>query len=145
MAESMTMASRISIVTPSYNQARFIGETVESVLSQEGDFEIEYFVMDGGSTDGSVEIIQRYADRVASGTWPCRCRGLTMSWVSERDEGQTEAINAGLRRATGGILSYINSDDLYFPGAFHRVVEAFAGDPAADFVYGDGDVIDEAG
>lgn len=139
------MAPRFSIVTPSYNQARFVGETIESVLSQAGDFEIEYFVMDGGSTDGSVEIIRRYADLVASGTWPRRCRGITMSWISERDEGQTAAINAGLRQATGEILSYINSDDLYFPGAFQRVADAFARDPAADFVYGDGDVIDEAG
>jgi glycosyltransferase involved in cell wall biosynthesis len=119
-----------------------VGETIESVLSQEGDFEIEYSVMDGGSTDGSVDIIRRYADLVASGGWPVRCRGITMSWVSEGDAGQTAAINAGLRHATGDIYSYINSDDLYFRGAFQRVVEAFAGDPAADFVYGDGDVID---
>ena len=139
------MAPRISIVTPSYNQAKFVGETIESVLSQEGDFEIEYSVMDGGSTDGSVDIIRRYADLVASGGWPVRCRGITMSWLSERDAGQTAAINAGLRHATGDIFSYINSDDLYFRGAFQRVVEAFAGDPAADFVYGDGDVIDGAG
>ena len=139
------MAPRISIVTPSYNQCRFVGETIESVLSQEGDFEIEYFVMDGGSTDGSAEVIRRYADRVASGGWPRRCRGITMSWVSERDAGQAAAINAGLGRATGEILSYINSDDLYVPGAFQRVVEAFAGDPGADFVYGDGDVIDADG
>jgi glycosyltransferase involved in cell wall biosynthesis len=68
-----------------------------------------------------------------------------MDWVSERDEGQSAAINAGLRRATGDILSYINSDDLYFPGTFQRVLDAFARDPAADFVYGDGDVIDERG
>lgn len=139
------MTPRLSIVTPSYNQAAFVGETIESVLAQEGDFEIEYFVMDGGSTDGSVEIVRRYAGRVATQQWPARCRGVTMHWVSERDEGQTAAINAGLRRATGDILGYINSDDLYFPGAFQRVVEAFRRDPAADFIYGDGDVIDRAG
>ncbi len=139
------VAPRISIVTPSYNQAKFVGETIESVLLQEGDFEIEYFVMDGGSTDGSVEIIRRHADLVASGEWPVRCRGITMSWVSERDEGQAAAINTGLGRATGNILGYINSDDLYFPGAFQRVADAFAGDPAADFVYGDGDVVDATG
>jgi glycosyltransferase involved in cell wall biosynthesis len=141
----MTVPSRISIVTPSYNQAKFVGATIESVLSQDGDFEIEYFVMDGGSTDGSVDIIRRYADLVASGRWSPGCRRIVMGWVSERDEGQSAAINAGLRRATGDILSYINSDDLYFPGAFKRVAEAFARDPAADFVYGDGDVIDEGG
>ena len=141
----VTVAPRISIVTPSCNQAKYVGETIESVLSQEGDFEIEYSVMDGGSTDGSADIIRRYADLVASGGWSARCRGITMSWVSERDAGQTAAINAGLRHATGDIFSYINSDDLYFRGAFQRIVEAFARDPAADFVYGDGDVIDGAG
>ena len=139
------MTSRISIVTPSYNQARFVGATIESVLSQEGDFEIEYSVMDGGSTDGSVDIIRYYADLVASGRWSPGCRCITMIWLSERDEGQSAAINAGLQRATGDILAYINSDDLYFPGAFQRVVDTFARDPAADFVYGDGDVIDEQG
>jgi glycosyltransferase involved in cell wall biosynthesis len=135
----------VSIVTPSFNQGRFIWETIESVLSQEGDFAIEYLVMDGGSTDGSVEVIRRYADLVAAHQWPVRCRGIVMAWVSARDEGQAAAINTGLDRATGEIFSYINSDDLYFPGAFQRVVEAFTRDPAADFVYGDGDVIDEAG
>jgi glycosyltransferase involved in cell wall biosynthesis len=136
---------RISIVTPSYNQAEFVGQTIESVLSQEGGFEVEYFVMDGGSTDGSVEIIRRFADQVAARSWPVRCRGVAMHWVSERDAGQTAAINAGLQRATGEILSYLNSDDLYVPGAFQRVVDAFARDPAADFIYGDGEVIDREG
>jgi glycosyltransferase involved in cell wall biosynthesis len=101
--------------------------------------------MDGGSTDGSVDVIRQYADRVKAGRWPLRCRGIAMSWVSERDEGQTAAINAGFARTTGQILSYINSDDLYFPGAFARVVDAFGRDAAADFVYGDGDVIDATG
>lgn len=136
---------KFSIVTPSYNQATFIAETIESVLSQEGEFEIEYFVMDGGSTDGSVEIIKSYADRVAAGDWPVKCAGISMTWVSQRDKGQSDAINQGLRRATGDILSYINSDDLYYPGAFARVVREFAARPEVDFVYGDGDVIDEAG
>lgn len=136
---------RLGIVTPSFNQAAFVGETIESVLSQEGDFEIEYVVMDGGSTDGSVEIIRRYAELVASGRWPARCRRVAMSWVSERDEGQTAAINAGLRRTAGHILAYINSDDVYFPDAFQRVGDAFARDPDADIVYGDGDVIDATG
>jgi glycosyltransferase involved in cell wall biosynthesis len=139
------VAPLISIVTPSYNQQAFIGETIESVLSQEGDFAVQYLVMDGGSTDGSVDVIRRFADRLAAGHWRGRCRHVTMHWVSERDEGQAAAINAGLRRASGDILGYINSDDLYFPGAFQRVVDTFAGDGAADFVYGDGDVIDRTG
>lgn len=141
----MSKLAKFSIVTPSYNQANYIGETIESVLSQEGDFEIEYFVMDGGSTDDSVEIIKGYADRVAIGEWPVRCWGVSMEWVSQKDNGQSDAINQGLRRATGDILSYINSDDLYFPGAFARVARAFAESPKADFIYGDGDVIDEMG
>src|SRR5438552_17185717 len=116
---------RISIVTPSYNQGDFLGETIESVLGQAGDFEIEYFVMDGGSTDGSVDVIRRYAERVAAGQWAARCRGIVMHWTSERDGGQTAAINAGLRRATGDVLAYINSDDAYFPGAFQRVARVF--------------------
>ena len=136
---------RISIVTPSLDQVEFIGEAIESVLTQEGRFEIEYVVMDGGSTDGSVDVIRRYAERVESGRWPVRCCGVTMSWVSARDGGQAAAINGGFRHASGDILGYINSDDLYFPGAFQRVVDVFAADPAADLVHGDGDVIDRAG
>lgn len=139
------MPPRISVVTPSYNQAAFVGAAIESVLSQPGDFDIEYLVMDGGSTDGSVDVIRHYAALVRAGRWPLGCRGITMDWVSERDGGQTAAINAGLCRAGGEVLSYLNSDDLYVPGAFQRVLDAFARDPAADFVYGDGDVIDEAG
>src|SRR5262249_31920156 len=118
--------SRLSIVTPSYNQAEFVGETIESVLGQEGDFELEYFVMDGGATEGSVEVIRRYAELVEGGRWTPRCRRLVMRWASAPDDGQAAAINAGLRQATGDVLAYINSDDLYFPGAFARVLRAFA-------------------
>ncbi len=136
---------KISIITPSYNQASYIADTIESVLSQAGGFEIEYFVMDGGSTDGSAEIIKDYAERVQSGAWPVQCTSITMESVSRRDKGQSDAINQGLRRATGTIASYINSDDLYFPGAFAHVAQEFARHPEADFIYGDGDVIDADG
>lgn len=141
----MKTVPKFSIVTPSYNQAAFIGVTIESVLSQAGAFEIEYRVMDGGSTDGSVDVIRRYAEQVQAGTWPVRCAGLTFDWVSQRDGGQSDAINQGLRRATGDILSYINSDDAFVPGAFEQVAQALAQSPEADFIYGDGDVIDEHG
>jgi len=141
----MNRVPRFSIVTPSYNQAPYIAETIESVLTQEGDFEIEYIVMDGGSTDGAVEIIRDYAERLASGSIGPRCSGITMQWVSQRDHGQSDAINQGLRRAIGDFVSYINSDDAYVPGAFREVAGAFAADPAADFVYGDGDVIGQHG
>lgn len=134
-----------TIVTPSYNQAQYIGETMESVLFQEGDFAIDYFVADGGSVDGSVELIRRYADRVASGDWPARCAKVSMTWISEPDQGQSDAINKGLRRASGDIVSYINSDDLYCPRAFQRVAAEFATHSDVDFVHGDGDVIDQVG
>jgi glycosyltransferase involved in cell wall biosynthesis len=101
---------RLTIVTPSLNQAAFLERSITSVLDQ-GYKNLEYIVVDGGSTDGSVEIIQRYADRLA---W----------WISEQDNGQTDALNKGLRRATGEIVAYINSDDYYLPGAFQAAVDA---------------------
>ncbi len=136
---------RFSIVTPSYNQAAFIGETIESVISQAGEFEIEYFVMDGGSSDGSIEVIKKYADLISAERWPIKCRGISIKWYSQKDKGQSDAINQGLRQATGDIFSYINSDDLYCPGAFERIAKEFSDRPEADFIYGDGDVIDEVG
>lgn len=137
--------TRISLVTPSYNQAAYIGETINSVLSQEGNFEIEYFIMDGGSTDGSVEIIKSYAERLARGEYPLRCRSATLEWISQRDKGQSDAINQGLRRATGEVVSYINSDDAFCDGAFARVLQEFEVHSKAEFVYGDGDVIGATG
>ncbi|MFN8202235.1 MAG: glycosyltransferase family 2 protein [Solirubrobacteraceae bacterium] len=96
---------RISVITPSLNQASFLEQTLTSVLDQHYP-NLEYLVVDGGSTDGSVEIIERYADRL---TW----------WVSEPDHGQTDALNKALRRVTGEIVAYVNSDDHYLPGALH--------------------------
>jgi glycosyltransferase involved in cell wall biosynthesis len=141
----VTPRPRFTIVTPSLNQAAYVGQTIDSVVTQEGDFEIEYFVMDGGSTDGSIDVIRRRAGEVRSGAFPRRCASVSMHWLSEPDRGQADAINKGLRRGTGGILSYLNSDDRYQQGAFAKVAATFAAHPEADFVYGDGDVIDEEG
>jgi glycosyltransferase involved in cell wall biosynthesis len=103
---------RITVVTPSYNQGRFLEQTLRSVLDQ-GYPNLEYIVVDGGSTDESVEIIRRYADRLA---W----------WVSEKDNGQSHAINKGFARASGDIFGYINSDDVLYPGALDAVAKAYA-------------------
>ena len=98
----------ISIVTPSYNQGEYLEETIRSVISQEGDFHIDYLIMDGGSTDGSVDIIKKYADLVKQGNWEKKCLGIDLTWLSEKDAGQTDAINKGFSRARGEIVSWIN-------------------------------------
>ncbi len=116
----------ITVVTPSYNHERFIEATIQSVLTQ--DYApIEYIVMDGGSTDGTLDILRKYEDR--------------LTWVSERDKGQGDAINKGFRRATGDIWCWLNSDDLFTPGALKTVAEFFQSHPDASFVYGDAEAI----
>ncbi|HET8539054.1 MAG TPA: glycosyltransferase family 2 protein [Anaeromyxobacter sp.] len=118
---------RISVVTPSYNQASFIERTIESVLSQRGAFELEYLVVDGGSTDGTVEILRRHAAR--------------LRFVSERDRGQSDAINKGFRMATGEVLAWLNSDDTYAPGALDAAARAL-GEGGARWCFGECRVID---
>lgn len=117
---------RISIVTPSYNQGKFLEKTILSVLEQ-GYPNLEYIIIDGGSTDESVEIIRKYADRLTY-------------WVSEPDRGQSHAINKGFERATGEIFGWLNSDDWYHAGALQAVVDAFAANPDAGAVVGAGDM-----
>ena len=121
----------ISIVTPSFNQAPFIEETVRSVLSQDYPH-MEYLIVDGGSTDGTVELIKQYESKLS---W----------WVSEPDQGQTDAINKGFAQAKGEILAWINSDDVYQPGAVLAAARYLQNHPDVGMVYGDCHYINEAG
>ena len=117
------MSALVSIVTPSYNQAAFLEETILSVLGQ--DYEpIEYLIVDDGSTDESVEIIKRYSDRI---TW----------WTAQQNSGQASALNRGFARSTGAFLAFLNSDDALLPNAVSTMVEAFGGDDSLLLVFGD--------
>lgn len=113
---------KLSVITPSLNQGAYLERTLRSVLDQAYP-DLEYIVVDGGSTDESVEILERYEDRLAY-------------WVSEPDRGQAHAINKGLMRATGDVVAYINSDDYYLPGAFETALRPFAENPDVAWVAG---------
>jgi glycosyltransferase involved in cell wall biosynthesis len=119
----------LTVVTPSFNQARYVERTIQSVLSQDLPA-LEYLIFDGGSTDGSQAILDRYRDRARI--------------VIESDAGQADAINKGMTAATGDVIGWLNSDDVYYPAACARVLEAFASDATLDMVYGLADHIDEA-
>ncbi len=127
---------KFSIVTPVYNGEKYIAETIESVLSQEGDFEIEYIIVDGASTDGTVEIIKKYEKTLAEGRYPLKCAGVDFKWLSEKDGGMYGAINKGFATATGDIFAWINSDDAYLPGAFNIISQTFAKYPEIKWLKG---------
>lgn len=126
----MTDPLRITVVTPSLDQAAFAERAVRSVLEQEGDFDLEYLVFDGGSTDGTVDVLRRYEGR--------------LSLVVEPDTGQANAINKGLRAATGDVVGWLNSDDLLYPGALAAVADAFRTRPDLVWLHGGCEIIDEA-
>lgn len=121
----------VSVVTPSFNQAQFLEQTIQSVLGQDYP-RLEYIIVDGGSTDGSDAIIRKYASRLA---W----------WVSEPDSGQTDAINKGFTHARGDIFAWLNSDDTWMPGAVSGATRIFADHPQLGLVYGDANYINESG
>lgn len=122
---------KITVVTPSFNQGQFIEATIQSVLGQEYP-NLEYIICDGGSTDGTVDILKKYDDKIA---W----------WCSEKDKGQSNAINKGMRRATGDIVCWINSDDVLLPGALLAVAKFYSNHPDTDFANGYTVEIDKEG
>jgi glycosyltransferase involved in cell wall biosynthesis len=113
---------KISIITPSYNHGRYLEETIKSILEQYYE-RLEYIIIDGGSTDESVKIIKKYEQYLTY-------------WTSERDNGQSSAINKGLRKATGDIITWINSDDILLPNSLNKVSEIFSKNPSIDFIFG---------
>lgn len=118
---------KISVVTPSYNQGQFILRTLQSVAAQSGA-SFEHVVFDGGSTDQTVEILKSFA--------------APLRWVSKKDGGQADAVNQGIQSTNGEIIAWLNSDDIYYPGAFQKVIEVFQNNPDVDVVYGNADHID---
>lgn len=122
---------QISIVTPSYNQAAFLRETISSVASQDVDAEIEHIIVDGGSTDGSVELLKTLGSQV--------------SWQSGPDLGQADAVNKGVRLAKGDIIGWLNSDDLYLQGTLQAVADHFGNYPECRWLYGRCRIISDSG
>ena len=122
---------KMSIVTPCFNSERYMKETIESVVCQKGNFELEYIIVDGGSTDGTVDILREYAQK------------YNITWISEPDKGMYDAVNKGFSMATGDILAWINSDDIYYEGAFKRALEAFQKNKEVDWIVGISNTIDE--
>lgn len=122
------MKPLVSIITPSYNQGKFIRETIESVLSQDYD-DIEYIIIDGGSTDNTADIVREYENR--------------LTFIMEQDNGQSNAINKGFKMAKGEIVAWLNSDDVYEPCCIKRVVKEFEENTKLGLLYGEGYIIDE--
>ena len=124
--------ARISIITPSLNQGRFIEQTIQTVLSQEtAGRELEYLVVDGGSQDETLQVLGRFGDR--------------LRWISEPDRGQADAVNKGLRTTSGDVIGWLNSDDVYYAGAVRAACDFLDAHPSVDVVYGDAQTIDDRG
>lgn len=124
------MPLKISIITPSFNQGQFIEQTIQSVLSQNYSH-LEYIVMDGGSTDNTLSILKKYDGK--------------LKWFSKKDKGQSDAINKGLRMATGDIVGWLNSDDYYLPETLKKVAEVFEKNKEVQWITGDYLIVDEQG
>jgi glycosyltransferase involved in cell wall biosynthesis len=132
---AVVLAPKFSIVTPSFNQKAYIEEALLSVKNQ-AYLKVEHIVIDGGSTDGTVEVLRDYGGRPGWGH---------LRWISEPDGGQSDALNKGFKMASGEIVGWLNSDDCYRSDCFQAVADAFGKNPTADIVYGDYTWIDQYG
>lgn len=137
------MSLTFSIVTPSLNQGKFIEQSICSVLSQAGDFFVDYIIMDGGSNDETLTIVKKYEMLLKEKQWTVNCCGISFRWFSESDRGQSHAINKGFALAKGEILGWLNSDDCYLDGAFSYVAEVNW--EKNDFCYGKGEWVGKQG
>ena len=124
----MNQLPKITVVTPSFNQGNFIRETIESILSQNYD-DLEYFIIDGGSTDNTLEIIKEYSNQINY-------------WVSEKDKGQSDAINKGLSRATGELFAWVNSDYILLPNCLQKIAECYLQNKKVDIIHSNSVYID---
>jgi len=131
------MTTTISIVTPVYNGERYLAQTIESVLSQNGNFYIEYIVIDDGSTDNSLEIIKKYNALIQDKSWPLNCLGISFNYKTGPNRGQANAYNTGFKMAKGDLLAWMNADDYYLPNTFSSIAKYYKEDPSVDFFYGD--------
>ncbi|MFA4995829.1 MAG: glycosyltransferase family 2 protein [Patescibacteria group bacterium] len=129
---------KLTIVTPSYNQGQFISDTLQSILRQELDFELEYLIFDAVSTDDTKEIVSKYSQKFKK-------KDIDFRFISEKDKGQSDAINKGWKVATGDIITYINSDDYYEPNALARVIRYFQANPEINWAYGGCNLVSENG
>lgn len=135
----MSNAPTVSIITPSFRHRAYIESTLQSVLQQAGDFYLDHIVVDGGSQDGTPELLADYEKKILAGDLPVACRGIKFRWLSEKDNGQAHAINKGFRLAKGEIIAWLNSDDLYADRhVLARCVEHFQKNPDSHFLYGRG-------
>jgi len=135
----------ITVVTPSYNQALYLEETIKSVISQKGNFSLEYIVADGASTDSSIEIIKKCDYLLRNGKFPINCQRVEFVWWSKKDQGQSDAINQGFRIARGKVLAWLNSDDLYEPNAIKEALELLKSSGDIGLVYSNLIDIDQKG
>ena len=134
-----------SIVTPSFNQGGFLADTIESVISQSGDFYLDYLIVDGGSTDNSLDVIRHYQESLELKLRTVACRGISYRWLSEKDQGQSDALAKGFRMTGGEILAWLNSDDRYLPGALQAAADHFLKNPQTGLLYGEANYCDVAG